>query len=383
MIEVSDLRRRVFTELLESGFEITDGLPELPEGEDKDVFRKIHARHRQLILKDQSDFIWNKEDSLLHNFADGSEVDLTNFRAIVTEVSSPEEEDLFKYASLTWSVPVTVGYGRRTKFLVRDQSNGKLVGIFALMDPVINLTPRDSEIGWDKEDKSKRLYNVMDAFVLGAIDPYRQLIGGKLIALAVVSNEVRRRIYDKYQGTTTVIQGVKKDPTPVLFTTTSALGKSSIYNRINYKDKRIFRPAGYTQGFGHFHFSNELFEDLKDFVSNDDRFRSGAFAQGPNYRIRTIRLALDRLGLNPNILKHGIKREVYLAPLGYEWKAYLCRQTEKFTPFDFPIEELSDFWLKRWAINRAETQTEFRSWKKEQIRLTRTTEHLLRQPRLL
>ena len=383
MIEISDLRRKVFTELLESGFDISDGVPELPEGEGKEVFRKLHERHRQLVLKDQAEFIWNKEDALLHNFADGAEIDLVNFSAEVREVATSEDEDLFKYASLTWSVPVTVGYGRRTKFLVRDRANGKLVGIFALMDPVINLTPRDSEIGWNKENKSKRLYNVMDAFVLGAVDPYRQLIAGKLIALAVVSNEVRQRIFDKYQGTTTVIQGVKKDPTPVLFTTTSALGKSSIYNRISFGERKIFRPVGYTQGFGHFHFSNELFDDLRDFVSDDERFRTGAFAQGPNYRIRTIRLALDRLGLNPNILKHGIKREVYIAPLGYEWKAYLCCQTEKFTPFDFPIEEISEFWRKRWAANRAINRPEHRSWSKEDLRLTRSTGHLLKQPRLL
>lgn len=223
----------------------------------------------------------------------------------------------------------------------------------------------------------------MDAFVLGALDPYRQLIAGKLVALAVVSNEVRGRIYEKYKGTKTVIQKVEKDPTPVMFTTTSALGKSSIYNRISYKDKKIFRPVGYTQGFGHFHFSTSLFEDLRDFVSDDDRFRTGAFAQGPNYRIRTIRLALDRLGLNPNILKHGIKREVYIAPLGFEWKAYLSCQTEKFTPFDFPIDALSEFWLNRWAINRAKNQPEFLNWSKENLRLTRSTEHLLRQPRLL
>lgn len=383
MIEISDLRRRVFAELLESGFDITDGVPELPAGEGKDVFRKIHERHRQLVLREQSEFIWNKEDSLLDNFADGKDLNLKEFQAVVTEVTTTEDEELFKYASLTWSVPVTVGYGRRTKFLVRDKYNGKLVGIFALMDPVINLTPRDSEIGWNKEDKSRRLYNVMDAFVLGALDPYRQLIAGKLIALAVVSNEVRKRIYEKYKGTTTVIQKVEKDPTPVMFTTTSALGKSSIYNRISYKDKKIFRPVGFTQGFGHFHFSTDLFEDLRDFVSDDERFRTGAFAQGPNYRIRTIRLALDRLGLNPNILKHGIKREVYIAPLGYEWKAYLSCQTEKFTPFDFPMEDMSDFWINRWAINRAKNQPEYLTWTKENIRLTRSTEHLLRQPRLL
>ena len=39
---------------------------------------------------------------------------------------------VFRYASLHWSVPVSQGYGRRTRFLVIDEQNEKLIGIFAL-----------------------------------------------------------------------------------------------------------------------------------------------------------------------------------------------------------------------------------------------------------
>jgi len=382
MIDKTTIRRRVFSELLASGFEIHNGVPELPKGDPKDVARLIHQRHRQFVLMDNADFISKYEDQLLGEFAHGHEINLKNFEVTVTEVKEELDEKLFRYASLTWAVPVTQGYGRRSKFLVRDKTNNKLVGIFALGDPVFNLGPRDSLIGWTRDDKIDRLFNVLDAFVLGAVEPYRKLIAGKLIALMVVSNEVQQIIKEKYANKTSVIQGEIKNSTPVLFTTTSALGKSSIYNRIKFKDRLVFRPAGYTKGFGHFHFSDDLFDELKNLVEDRDDFRTGKFGQGPNYRFRTIRQALQVLGLEGDMLKHGIQREVYLAPLGAEWVSFLLGETTKFESFIYPQKEMSEFWLNRWAINRLLNMPEIKNFHTNQIRLSVETENYVKQMRL-
>jgi hypothetical protein len=382
MIDKTTIRRKVFSELLASGFQVHNGVPELPSGEPKEVARMIHQRHRQLILMQNADFISRYEDLLINEFADGAEINLDKFQVSVQEVKSQDDEKLFKYASLTWAVPVTQGYGRRTKFLVKDLSNNKLVGIFALGDPVFNLGPRDNSIGWTKEDKIDRLFNVLDAFVLGAVEPYRQLIAGKLVALMVVSNEIQKIIKDKYANKISIIQGEVKNSTPVLFTTTSALGKSSIYNRIKYNERLIFRPAGYTKGFGHFHFSDELFDELKALVEDRDDFRSGKFGQGPNYRFRTIRQALQVLGLEGDMLKHGIQREVYLAPLGTEWVSFLLGETVKFESFIFPQAEMSDFWVNRWAKARLVNRPEILNYKKNTIRLSVETENFVKQMRL-
>jgi hypothetical protein len=382
MIDKTTIRRRVFSELLASGFEIHNGVPELPKGDPKEVARLIHQRHRQFILLDNADFISKYEDELIKEFAHGHEIKLNDFEISVLEVKDEKDEKLFKYASLTWAVPVTQGYGRRSKFLVKDKSNGKLVGIFALGDPVFNLGPRDNLIGWNKEDKIDRLFNVLDAFVLGAVEPYRKLIAGKLVALMVVSNEIQQFIKDKYANKTSIIQGEVKNSTPVLFTTTSALGKSSIYNRIKFKDRLVFRPTGFTKGFGHFHFSDDLFDDLKSLVEDRDDFRSGKFGQGPNYRFRTIRQALQVLGLEGDMLKHGIQREVYLAPLGAEWISFLLGETTKFDPFHYPQKEMAEFWLQRWGKNRLENRPEITKFHTDEIRLSIETESYVKQMRL-
>jgi len=382
MIDKTTIRRRVFSELLASGFEIHNGTPELPKGDPKDVARLIHQRHRQFVLMENADFISKYEDQLIKEFAHGHEINLEDFQVIVSEVKNDLDEKLFKYASLTWAVPVTQGYGRRSKFLVKDKVNNKLVGIFALGDPVFNLSPRDNLIGWSKQDKIDRLFNVLDAFVLGAVEPYRRLIAGKLIALMVVSNEVQQIIKEKYANKSSIIQGEIKNSTPVLFTTTSALGKSSIYNRVKFKERLVFRSTGYTKGFGHFHFSDDLFDDLKRLVEDRDDFRTGKFGQGPNYRFRTIRQALQVLGLEGDMLKHGIQREVYLAPLGAEWVSFLLGETRKFESFSYPQQEMSEFWLNRWAKNRLFNRPEIVDFNTDQIRLSIETEYYVKQMRL-
>ena len=181
--------------------------------EAKTWIRRFHETQRETRLNNAKDFITQKEDDLIANLANGTDVNPEHIDPTITPVITQHDKDLWKYASLTWSVPVSEGYGRRTKFLVRDRQNGKLIAIFALGDPVIALGPRDDTIGWTKEQRHNRLYNVFDAFVLGAIDPYRQLLAGKLVALCALANETRTFLTNKYSGTTTVLREEQKPHT--------------------------------------------------------------------------------------------------------------------------------------------------------------------------
>ena len=74
---------------------------------------------------------------------------------------------------------------------VWDNSNDKLIGIVALGDPVFDLKVRDELIDWTSKDRAKRLVNIMDAYVSGAVPPYNLLLGGKLVASLIRTKEVR------------------------------------------------------------------------------------------------------------------------------------------------------------------------------------------------
>ncbi len=371
--ERETLRARVLDEMLRAGFELEEtGLLRLPGGDDpKDVARRLHMGHRDAVLDKNGVFIADWEDKVLDHFADGAEVDPGAIEPRIVPVQTEPEAALFRFASLHWSVPVSQGYGRRSRFLVFDQANGKLMGIFALGDPVFNLAVRDQLIGWTQLDRRKRLYNVYDAYVMGAVEPYRGLIGGKLISMCAVADETAQHLVQKYTGTETEIWRVQKRPEPVLITTTSSLGRSSIYNRLKYKDRWLFRSVGFTEGFGHFHFSDEVFDAIVKYVAGGSKeLRGNKYGEGPNWRIRTLRRGLNELGLNPDLLRHGVRREVFLAPRALGWRAYLRGESEQVRLFSFPLGDLAEFWRTRWAIPRAERDGSFRLHTREEMRLT-------------
>jgi hypothetical protein len=364
------LCQRVLAELTAAGFTIQDGQLTLPPGNVKDVARQLHQPQREAVLEAARAFIISHEADLLDYFAAGSDVDPRSIRPEVRPVASELDADLFRFASLHWSVPVSQGYGRRNRFLIWDQSNGKLIGIFALADPVFNLSARDQVIGWDQQQRKQRLYNIFDAFVLGAVQPYRQLLGGKLAALCTISDEVISHLETKYSGTTTVILGKNKPSRPVLITTTSALGRSSVYNRISIDGKLVFQPVGYTEGFGHFQFSDALFHDLASYIAVPGQQRKNEYGQGPNWRIRVLRKALEQLDLPGDLLKHGIRREVYLAPIAHNWAEFLRGDTDTIEPSTRKLEDLASYFKERWAIPRAARHPQYQDWNHDDMRLT-------------
>ena len=81
------------------------------------------------------------EPLLLVRFAAGSDVDPEKIVPRLVEVeSNSQDELLFRYAKLHWSIPVSSGYGRRLRFLVVDEQNEKLMGVIGLGDPVFGLS---------------------------------------------------------------------------------------------------------------------------------------------------------------------------------------------------------------------------------------------------
>ena len=154
------------------------------------------------------------------------------------------------------------GYGRRIRFLVLDDHNNKLIGIIGLGDPVFGLGARDQWIGWNAAQRRNRLRHILDAYVLGAVPPYTELLGGKLVAMLAASVEVREAFERKYAAKTALISGVKGDARVAIITTTSALGRSSIYNRLRFRDRLLFVPTGFTIGSGEFHFANGLYSEV-------------------------------------------------------------------------------------------------------------------------
>ena len=146
------LKALIEKSLKNQGFRIRDGSIRPPANLDKDKLRELHSlavRHRIDVSKNG---LMRHETRLLRRFACGSEVDPSQISPRLVEVRSDSEEELlFRYASLHWSIPVSSGYGRRLRFLVIDDHNKKIIGLFGLGDPVFSLAARDNWIAWNAD----------------------------------------------------------------------------------------------------------------------------------------------------------------------------------------------------------------------------------------
>ncbi len=366
----SELRLRIENELTASGFIVHPDSLEIPSGDSKNTYRKLHYDQRQERLHSSIKTIETWEEYFISSIAKPEEIDINKIAPRVRPIETIQDRGLFNYASLTWSVPVSKGFGRRTYFLVEDQQNGKLIGIFALGDPVYNLSVRDNKIGWTQEQKAKRLYNVFDAFVCGALDPYRQLLGGKLVAMLTNSDEVIEQLRLKYDGKRTQISEEIKDSRPALITVTSALGRSSVYNRLRYKDRYLLKSHGYTKGFGHFHFSPSLYADLLEIAKEHPNYAGAEFGAGANWKIRTLRQALTLLGGSNNYMQHGLTREVFLGALASNSMSFLRGETNQLEYHFASIKELTEFWKDRWLLPRSELKLRMAEFNPEQLRIS-------------
>lgn len=335
--------------------------------------RSMHSGKRLAVMASMNGSFKHHLELLRNNLARPSEIDISSITPRLDAITAgTEDSHLFTAASLLWSVPVSKGFGRRMRYLVRDDYNGKLIGIIGLTDPVFNLTPRDAWVGWNSDDRKQRLTNVMDAFVLGALPPYNKILGGKLVALLATSTEMVSNFREKYRSYTGIISASKKDPRLVLLTTSSALGRSSIYNRLripngvayltNIENDRV--PTWHTQGYGHFHISNEMFAELKKvLIRRSHPYATGnRFGDGCNWRIRVIRQAAMELGVNMDVLKHGIRRPVYVVPLARNAREVLLGKSKRPIYMTSSVEKIAEYWRQRWAVPRAQRYPNWYNW---------------------
>jgi Druantia protein DruA len=366
------LRSLVLQSLKEQGFHRRNGLIIPPESADKENLRRLHSTAVEHKIARSAPGLRRHEEKLLTRLAAGSALRVDDIRPTLVEVAADSEDELlFRYIALHWTIPVSSGYGRRIRFLVVDQQNQKLMGIIGLGDPVFNLAVRDRWIGWDSEAHRTRLQNVMDAFVLGAVPPYSYLLCGKLVAMLVASREVRQAFHRKYRFRRSLIRRQISDNRLALITTMSALGRSSIYNRLRFGDRLLFNRLGYSQGSGEFHFSNGLYGDIFRYTDRycDATAKKSRWGSGFRSRREVIRKCLAKIGLPADLLYHGIQREVFAVPLARNTREFLRGEHSKLLWHEASAEDLFAYFRTRWLSPRASWDTRYREFDPQGYRL--------------
>jgi hypothetical protein len=221
--------------------------------------------------------------------------------------------------------------------------------------------------------KTKIGTNMMEIIVCGAIPPYAELLGGKLVAMLMVSPQVVHEYAARYSDQASEIASqlagrpIVRSADLVFVTTTSLYHVgSSQYERIKIPcvDGRAltYERIGYTEGYGSTVLSSES-TDLLRRVSVELlglRRVNNIFGEGVSPRLRVVREGLSLIGVPQTIvLKHSCPRIIYGVKLARNTLEYLRGEAQRpeylfsHRRFREGTDEIIDFWLKRWLVPRA------------------------------
>ena len=207
---------------------------------------------------------------------------------------------------------------------------------------------------------------IMDVNVCGASPVYREILGGKLAALSLFSEEIQKAYSSKYNNAASEIASgmaarpIVKPTRISLLTTTSLYGVgSSQYNRVSmsYDGRKVeWKKIGTTEGYGTVHFSKKTIETLRNLgiARSKRRNVNNQFGEGTSPLMRQMREGLDFLGFNSDeVLQHSQCRIVYLLNLypGACDDLLLNRDSHPKAP---SMAKVAKMWSDRWLSMRVQ-----------------------------
>ena len=156
------------------------------------------------------------------------------------------------------------------------------------------------------------------------------ILGGKLIACLLKSTEVSEHFRKKYSNKPTIIAERKERRQLALITTSSSLGDRPCTTGYESTVMNTCSRCS-TSGFGHFHIPDGIFTRMRDYlVRRGHKYANGnAYGQGSNWRMRVIREALSGLGMSPQLLRHGMSREVFVCETAANSCAFLRGEADR------------------------------------------------------
>jgi hypothetical protein len=331
----------------------------------KDEIRNIQIAAKASITKEHKDFISRKAKLAKQYSLNGNNIDPSKIQLEIRPVQpGSQDELLFRWWNLTWwSMPYQRPYGRQMRFMIWDIAHNAPFGLISLQSPILKQAVRDKSLAIPNDELDYWVNRSMYAQRVGALPPYNELIGGKMVALSLISNEIRAAYQEKYQNRKTIMAERNIESELLFITTTSAFGKSSIYNRLKYHHDIVAEKLGYTEGYGSFQIPDELYERIIAYLTNIGENAERGYGNGPSRKLKLINLACRKLGL-ANYSYHGIKREYYLFSFVQNLKQVICRQ-EHAVWKNYEFSDLFAYWRERWLMNRAVSTTHWREFNTE------------------
>jgi len=245
--------------------------------------------------------------------------------------------------------------GRNLNFLVADRKTGKYLGVICISSDFLDLTPRDNVIGWPRDLKTQG--GMINHTAIGStIVPFQPLgynyVGGKLLALLCLSDEVQR-LWKKQYGDTLV--GV---------TTTSLYGKTKAGGLSQYDNLDHWNAMGFTSGSVSYEPERDTRYSIREWLKTNHtrKYFEWYIAKKPSgqphkrdHKNRSLNFTYSKLGIPKELIRSEHARGIYFSPLYNNTYEFLRKEITEDTlvkSFDTSYEALTKIWKEKHAKGR-------------------------------
>lgn len=357
-VDKEALKEKIIESLLAQGFTVNNAIH--PPTEDKKILKEIQKNSRLEQISLHKKFLTENLDYAKSFCRSGTEINPKKIDLELREIKSEsKDEKLYRWWNfIWWSIPYQRSYGRQMRFFLWDMTHDAPFGLFNIQSPILKMSVRDKYLEIPREELDVWVNRSMHAQRVGSLPPYNDLLGGKMVALSLVSNEIRDAYYKKYLNSVSLLKQRTLDSDLLFITTTSAFGKSSMYDRLKIDKDQIAIPIGFTKGYGSFQISEMIYQKILEYLHETGSNTARCYGNGPSKKLKLLDQSFKSLGL-PEFDRHGIKREFYLFPLVRNLKE-IIKKGESPQWKNRSFDELQAYWRDRWALKRAKT---FKKWK--------------------
>ncbi len=258
-------------------------------------------------------------------------------RVIPIDRSDQALSDIWKWIhSFTASYKTGKRVGRWLRFLVQEETTRKYLGIISLGSDFKQYGVRDNYIGWNKENREKRLTYLANIATCIPVQPFGyNLNGGKLLAMLCFSDDVIRQYNQKYNTNLAML------------TTFSLNGKGIMYDRL----RGYLKFIGMSKGSHVDWLPERLYQNgkilLKDLGKTLKDVDKHYWRKYVSENLASF-LDINIRGVKQNTIRRGI----YIGTLGQGAISFMRGEIGTFQSSLKSTHEITDEWINRWAIQR-------------------------------
>jgi hypothetical protein len=245
--------------------------------------------------------------------------------------------------------------GRNLYYTVVDENTDKYLGVMCISSDFLDLTPRDTAIGWPRDVKTQQ--GMINHTAIGStIVPLQPLgfnyMGGKLLALLCLADTVQKDWKRQYDD---VLVGV---------TTTSLYGNTKSGGLSQYDGLDHWNKMGFSSGSVAFEPSRKTRALIYNWVKENYTRKYFEWWEAKNlkglplkrdHKNRTLNFAYGKLGIPKELIRTEHQRGIYFSPLYNNTNEYLRKEIgdeQLVKSFDTSEEALVQIWKTKYAKGR-------------------------------